>query len=92
MKPGDRILLDGAAPATVKALRTPAQMCERLPMMSAIFEDAAESGAGLVAIVTLDREAPATGIGPTTVLIKTPAGWETAMGEPITVDPLKDAN
>jgi hypothetical protein len=90
MKTGDRILIDGLQPATIKAARTPAEMIERLPMLSEIFYDAAESGADLVAIVTLEAE-PEAGHN-TSVIIHTAEGWETADGRHIEVRTIPHTN
>lgn len=89
MKAGDRIMLAGLWPATIKAVRTPAEMKSRLPALSEIFDGATEDGADRVAIATLEHEPPENA---TEVLIHTAAGWETMGGEAIEVEPLSVQN
>lgn len=83
MKAGDMILIGGAALATVRAIRTPAQLLQRLPAAAEIATAAAADGAELMAVITLHDAGPEEQT--TSVIIRTATGWETMDGTPIEV-------
>jgi hypothetical protein len=79
MKSGDMILIGGTTYAIIQTVRTPGQIRESLPMLSPHFLPV---NALRIAVITIATE---HGNTQTTVIIETPAGWESKDGEALAI-------